>query len=73
MIHVIEKSEAIGKQVFRTPSFSEAEEFILGSGLPDAPAAVAAMFAESDENPGWSDLYVLIDTRGSYDFEVIAF
>lgn len=74
MIHVIERTEQFGTQIFRTSSMAEAEEFILGSGSPDAPAAVSSMSSESRENPGWSDLYVIIDTRGQfYDFDVIAF
>ena len=72
MIHVIERNEQFGIQLFRTSNLAEAREFILEGGFPAASDAANDMAAAFYEDL-MADVYVVIDARGEdYDFEVIS-
>lgn len=73
MIHVIERNEQFGIQIFRTSDLAKAREFVIEGGFPEANDAAQDMAAAFYEDL-MADVYVVIDTRGeSYDFEVMSF
>jgi len=72
MIHIIDRNNDYGLQVMRTANYSEASEFILEAGFPEAHEAVQDMLALYNENHR-ADIYVVIDTREeTFDYEVMA-
>ncbi len=73
MIHVIERNEQFGIQIYRTNSVNDASTFILEGGFPEANDAVQDMEAAYFDDLS-ADIYVVIDSRGDlYDYEVMSF
>ncbi len=72
MIHVIERNEQFGIQIFRTSDLAKAREFVIEGGFPEANEAAQDMAAAFFDNL-MADVYVVIDSRGDkYDFEVMS-
>ncbi len=73
MIHVIERNEQFGIQIFRTSDLAKAREFVIEGGFPEANEAAQDMEAAYYDDLT-ADVYVVIDSRGErYDYDVMSF